>query len=309
MDGKSVYCLKPQSATVVRIAMPHKPGDEPEVFDLSKAIGPEAKIPSIARTKDGNFLLTAKDQLLLWKPGSDPEKSGTAPEGHVIREVAAQPFTGHLLAPCLNGDKGDQHPSLTTRDPEEKNLTNMESMPVNMTSPVFDGSGRLFFGVDACLCAGGLFKNDDDTTTFVSWPVAPLDVPSLDNGTSSDSLSITGIAPAGQWLYISMTSDVDCELIRLPAPEMKLKEGLLTAQPASTRKARWKRFSGTLNTIQKLESETQPYFSAFRALCASPDGKTVFFAGVPILHPEREEYWSIDVKSGGRHPLGDRPLE
>jgi hypothetical protein len=35
----------------------------------------------------------------------------------------------------------------------------------------------------------------------------------------------------------------------------------------------------------------------------------VFFAGVPILHPEREEYWTIDVKTGKRQALGDRPLE
>jgi hypothetical protein len=308
-DGNTVFCLKPRSSTVVKVSVPHKPAEVPEEIPLGKALGEKAKITSISRGKDEHYILTVKGDLYDWKPGSDPVKAGATPDGHGITDLAMHPVTGHLLAPCLSGDEGDRHPALTTREPEEKNLAPTESMPVNMAAPVFDGAGRLFFGVDACLCAGGVQKHDDGSTSFVSWPVAPLDAPGLDNGTSSDSLSITGIAPAGQWLYISMSSDVDGALVRVPLPEVKAKEGMITSVPASTRKARWKRFSATLNTVQLLESEDQPYFNSYRALCASPDGKKVFFAGIPILHPEREEYWSIDVKSGKKLPQGDMPLE
>ncbi len=308
-DGKFVYCLKPRSAKVLKIAVPAKPGDEPEVFDLSKTAGEKTPVTGIVAGKDGAFLLTAGGSLLTLKPGGEAEKTGAAPLEHSLRNLAVHPVTGHLLAPALTEIRDQQTSVLLTRDPGEKDLRGTESMPREMTAPVFDGAGRLFFGVAGCLCAGGVMKNDDGTSSMVTWPVGPLDAPGLDNGTSSDSQSITGIAPAGKWLYLTMTSDVDCGLIRLPLPDMKVKAGFLSATPPSTRKARWKRFSATLNAVENLESETQPYFSALRGLCASPDGKTVFFAGVPTLHPEREEYWTINVKTGEKFPQGSMPLE
>lgn len=308
-DGLHVYCIVNGKLVIEDIQLkPKEPGENP-TFDLTSSLEKDVRLVSINRIEDGKFLLGTNKALYHWKPGGEPEKVEPVLEGYNFGDVAVSVAPKVLLAPSFTDDEDNQTEALLCRRADDEKLMTDEGLPVTMLSPVFDGGGKMFFGIESALYAGVWTSEKDEPVTFTGWPLLPLDVASLDNGTSSDQLTIEGIAPAGKWLYVALGSDVDVLFVRLPKPVFDAKSSKPEQEASATRKQRWNRFSKVLSTVEVIGSEDQPYFSSMRALCASPDGSTVFYAGVPVLHPEREEYWTRSVKTGEQKSLGDRPLE
>ena len=308
-DGQHVYCIVTGKLVIEDIVIkPKEPGDNP-TFDLTGSLAKGDRLVSIVRIDDGKFLLATNRALYRWKPGTDPEKIEAAPEGHKISDAAVSISPSITLTPTLTDTEENQMNALFLRRPGDDKLMSDESLPVSMLSPVFDSGGKMFFGIDSALYAGVWTGEKDEPVSLIAWPLVPLDVDGLDNGTSTDQLTVTGIAAAGKWLYVTLGSDVDALFVRLPKPVFDAKSTKPANEASATRKQRWIRFSKVLTTVEVIGSEDQPYFTSMRALCASPDGGTVFYSGVPMLHTNREEYWTRNVKTGEQSSLGDRPLE
>jgi hypothetical protein len=267
-DGKSVYAVS-------------KPGLERidlTTGEISK-VAPEgvADIDAICRAGDGAFYLLTDDTLWRWKPDAGPALSVLKPlkAEQSFEDVACDPKTGRILiiGREKTADDGSRCRLFFKPDPDHALLrVRLRHLDAEISGAEFLPDGSLLFGAEGDLWHGiasvePTDEPDDAYGVITAYRYAPVGERYTYPGTPSET-GVCAVAAGADHVFVHMhrihgSGWGHLSWLALPAPVTEDSFEIHNSVEDSIR---------VLQSVKKLEENGSCSY-----LCASPDGKRVYF--------------------------------
>jgi hypothetical protein len=267
-DGKSVYALGRPGLEHITLATGEIAKVTPEGVDEIKAI---------CRAGDGSFYLLTDATLWRWKPDAGPALSILKPlkEGQSFEDVACDPKTGRILiiGREKTADDGSRCRLFFKPDPDHAMLrVRLRHLDAEITGAEFLPDGSLLFGAQGDLWHGVTSVEPTDEPdhaygVITAYRYAPVGERYTYPGTPSET-GVCAIAAGADHVFVHMhrihgSGWGHLSWLALPAP---VTEGNFEVHNSVEDSIR------ALQSVKKLEENGSCSY-----LCASPDGKRVYF--------------------------------
>ena len=267
-DGKSVYALGRPGLERIDLATGEIAKVTPEGLD---------DISAICRAGDGTFYLVTEAALWRWKPEAGPALSVLKPlkEGQSFEDVASDPKTGRILIIGREDvpDDVSRCRLFFKPDPDHAMMrVRLRHLDAEITGAEFLPDGSLLFGAQGDLWHGvtSVEPSDEPGNAYgviTAYRYAPMGERYTYPGTPSET-GVCAIAAGADHVFVHMhrihgSGWGHLAWLKLPDP---ITDGDFVTRNSVEDSIR------VLQSVKKLEDNGSCSY-----LCASPDGKRVYF--------------------------------